>query len=147
MAHHIDDAMPRRPRRRPRQRTHRRHVFEPIVRLFPRHGTKEAKRWDRAVPASEDDRHYGCLASAVVYATLAGWLFISGGRWFWLVICLLISIPVAVALAIELYGFALLFAVHRTWRPRGIRFLVIHSASSLWSDHIRFRWLPRMVSS
>lgn len=63
--------------------------------------------------------------------------------WTWVLVPAgLIAIVLAYAIGSQVYELILLMSAQRTWAPAGVRCLVIHSDSPVWSDHIRTQWLP-----
>jgi hypothetical protein len=115
------------------------------VRARPDLGTNERKRWRRAVELpSPSSSSIGCSVALLGYVGLAIAFFAVTRN----VLFLVLGLPGLVALgylALERIRVRRLLAeVRRTYDPRGVRCLIIHSNSALWEAHVQAQWLPRL---
>ena len=95
------------------------------------------------MPSQLELPSWGCLVALILYLAVFAILFWRTRWWLWA----LFGFPAAVALATvltrEIKGLLLLAECRRTLTPRGVRFLVVYSASPNWEQRIREQWLPR----
>jgi hypothetical protein len=63
--------------------------------------------------------------------------------WIWpLVPAVLIGLGLVYVIGNWIYGLVLLSAAERAWAASGVRCLLIHSDSPVWSGHVQAQWLP-----
>ena len=104
----------------------------------------ERKRQHRAAASPQTSHPWGCVAAAgAVVGTSAGLFALTAWRAF-AAVGLLGAIAFLYSAVRYIYGVILLIAVWQTWTKHGVRCLVVHSDSPVWTDHIRSRWLPAL---
>lgn len=108
-------------------------------------GTHEAKRRIKATPdLSQPLQPRGCLIAAYVYLGICLSWHIMTRSWRPIVLAVPVAALLAVALLHYIYGRRLLLRVRSEWTACGIRCLVVHSNSPVWSEHIASHWMPRL---
>jgi hypothetical protein len=107
---------------------------------------REQERAQKAAPSAEARRAWGCDAAMLALAAVCVWLYsVTSWRW-WLVPSALIGVVFAYAICNRLYEVGLLMSARQRWAPAGVRCLVIHSDSPVWSEYIQAEWFPRLSS-
>ena len=112
-------------------------------------GARERRRVARAAPPPLESSREGVIGTLLLaaFASVCLWMYLRVEWAVWLVIAAPATSLLVIIVAIWLYDRALLLLVWLRLTRHGVRCIVIHSRSPLWSGHIAAEWLPRFGSA